>query len=886
VSSATEASVIQKVGDLSGTMTGIQTTGDVHVENLLQLQITSFSSEPSIKEIPLDTNPYVSLYPYTARNAPLFRGRDSEIKTVVDILRSQSVLVLYGRAGVGKTSLLAAGVVPALGAEATNFAIQIQDYKDPAAMILAALAEADKSLGLDSHEHNNLPILLERIIAKRGSVVLILDQFELLFEPTIEPKRRIELIEDVAAAINAHAARLRVIISVRGDSLEKLGELEQSFEKLFQGAFQLHPMSRQQAQQAIEVPKLVEYEPDLVETQLLPDLDALTEDDPGYIHPQYLQIVCSELYQKTNSEHRVKYVTSKVYARDLKGADGIMASFLRRMIQQHVKEKQQDFACQLLSVMASPGAVHWMKASEFDLKRLRETQAEAILDDLVRAKLLIRNDDGGKTYSLVSQFVAREFRRISGTGEQVEQRYNAEDELERIWRAWLALERYASLDQLQYLAESGGHLRPRSVKTLLLLRSATELDADTSIWLGRFRGDGARATESLHEGKRLIEQLESNGNAKGSQISTATLLNAKRLLGFAESELTDGPSLADASSCGPVAKSAVTATSSAARQTCALALAAAGADFATSRLKAALRDIVKGSGRRVARRSELFGTLADADPNIARLNSELPLLQRTLIWRWRARRRVSRDGRRLAWLTLGGALGAGIGVGLWRAISAVPVLLSPGQEFGIYFFFAGTLGGAAAYGTALGETLDFRRAATASKSWRSPLIGIVLGSCFFGFTHFVLAILNGLPVQSGASYIVVLMGFVLGLGLSVSVILQVSFSHAAARVIRLIASLVIAAGTFIFVSEFFLRMREEKSDELETLITRGVSYFEFVIGIPQGSRPPWWLDLIKPLSLKAHAITTVHTAIIGMSMFAGMLVGLKWAKRRHNKKRR
>src|SRR6185295_4447863 len=135
-------------------------------------------------------------------------------------------------------------------------------------------------------------------------------------------------------------------------------------------------------------------------------------------------------------------------------------------------------------------------------------------------------------------------------------------------------------------------------------------------------------------GRRLIKQLETNGAVSGDQrIGRAMLANAKRLLGFAEQDLAEGlnnsqpPKEDGGSSFGAVAKTAVSAASPSIRQTCAIALAAVEPALAASRLKAALRK-VEGSRRRRLLRSELFGSLADADPEVAKLNSELPLLQR------------------------------------------------------------------------------------------------------------------------------------------------------------------------------------------------------------------------------------------------------------------
>jgi putative ribosome biogenesis GTPase RsgA len=61
-------------------------------------------------------SPYVGLDPYSAEDAPFFFGRERERQVIVANLRAARVTLLYGPSGVGKSSVLNAGVVPALDA--------------------------------------------------------------------------------------------------------------------------------------------------------------------------------------------------------------------------------------------------------------------------------------------------------------------------------------------------------------------------------------------------------------------------------------------------------------------------------------------------------------------------------------------------------------------------------------------------------------------------------------------------------------------------------------------------------------------------------------------------------------------------------------------------
>jgi len=63
------------------------------------------------------SNPYVGLRPYCEADREYFAGRESDIRIIGANLAVSRLTVFYGPSGVGKTSLLQAGVVPAMAAK-------------------------------------------------------------------------------------------------------------------------------------------------------------------------------------------------------------------------------------------------------------------------------------------------------------------------------------------------------------------------------------------------------------------------------------------------------------------------------------------------------------------------------------------------------------------------------------------------------------------------------------------------------------------------------------------------------------------------------------------------------------------------------------------------
>ncbi|MGO9797398.1 MAG: hypothetical protein ACLPLZ_14980, partial [Terracidiphilus sp.] len=57
-------------------------------------------------------NPWPGLAPYTEQQHDLFFGRELEIEEILRLIQRDTLTVLFGRSGSGKSSLLHAGVFP------------------------------------------------------------------------------------------------------------------------------------------------------------------------------------------------------------------------------------------------------------------------------------------------------------------------------------------------------------------------------------------------------------------------------------------------------------------------------------------------------------------------------------------------------------------------------------------------------------------------------------------------------------------------------------------------------------------------------------------------------------------------------------------------------
>jgi hypothetical protein len=851
-----------------------------------------------------DTSPYMSLYPYTGRDAALFFGRDRQVEDVCKLLRERGrrFLVVYGHTGVGKTSLIAAGVGPAL-ARKKALAFRLQDYQNPEHTLGVGLqAEAvshDLSLVGEDGKLPPLPLLLRSAAEKmKRLIVLVLDQFELMFEPSVTKERREAFVRLLVESVrDTDESQLRIVFVARTDVLHRVGELEKSLPRILSCPYQLFPLRRKkddeeaesEAEQAVLKPlnaveSVIGFDLNFVRKRLLPDLDEMTPSDPGYILPSHLQVVCEGLYRAARPEGRVKRVDEAVYDK-LGGADAILAEFFRERLRTGLSEESRRLAPQLLAIMAaSTDLWGWMKPADFGLRDVPPEEIAAVLNDLIRADILLRayDPEGNPRWAFVNEIVPREVRLLAGTGEQVRDRFNAGDELDRVWNTWVSLKKFATQEQLRYLTTSGGHLKPRAVKTLLLLRSAAERNEPTGHWVMRLRGTGAD-----EEGRNLIRQLEMPEAVPATEAaSVTTLMRARELLGIDEEKMPSGTNSdgADDATRPKLLKVSDGAfyrhSQPSARQTCALALDAVDPSFAAGKLEDAFRK-AGGGWRELKYYAEARGALADADAELP--TTGLPPTARVLARLWRARREDAREGKRVRKLTVGGAVGGGLGLGAMYVLTTTPGtdFASPLVNFVAGSFFGGILGAALSFGRALAKPLLVGGASRGpggapSALWDVAALGVALGTLCFGIAHMILKL--SVLFNYEASFVVPysLLSFVAGLGVCAALAFAPRprrLANAQVWALRL----TLASAAFVLVAFIIQSAWDVKEASLR--LSRSVENATDMINDTEGGglSSLSWVSIFKLFSNSPSTLALLDAALGGAAFVIGMRAGLSRA---------
>jgi putative ribosome biogenesis GTPase RsgA len=78
-----------------------------------KLEMANYIRHTDAKKMSM-VNPYPGLRPYSTRDSQMYFGRSGEVEDVVNHLLKNRFVAITGEPGRGKTSLVNAGIIPAL----------------------------------------------------------------------------------------------------------------------------------------------------------------------------------------------------------------------------------------------------------------------------------------------------------------------------------------------------------------------------------------------------------------------------------------------------------------------------------------------------------------------------------------------------------------------------------------------------------------------------------------------------------------------------------------------------------------------------------------------------------------------------------------------------
>jgi WD40 repeat protein/DNA-binding SARP family transcriptional activator len=187
---------------------------------------------------PAEDCPYLGLQTFEESHASLFFGREADVSRLLDRLGDTRFLAVLGPSGSGKSSLVRAGLVPALrrGALAGSDTWALRVLRPGAVPIKALVRElAELDPGLDQAE------AAERLMRDAGALhdtveaalrggqaaermLIVVDQLEEVFTLCDEGEPREAFLSALAAAAAAPSGHTMVIVALRADFYPRLAD--------------------------------------------------------------------------------------------------------------------------------------------------------------------------------------------------------------------------------------------------------------------------------------------------------------------------------------------------------------------------------------------------------------------------------------------------------------------------------------------------------------------------------------------------------------------------------------------------------------------------------------------------------------------------------------
>ncbi len=250
--------------------------------------------------------PYVGLEPFREDEAPTFFGRDERTRDLVEAVRTRTFVFVTGASGSGKSSLVLAGLLPALHADAIPGSAQwvivptVLPGSDPLTNLAQQLAAAlpGTSAAALRDELRADPSRLRAILDAHAATpcLVVVDQFEEVFTlktPETESDAN-TFVTALIALADSPSCPHRVVATFRKDREGDLAASARLQQIYFDRPFIVSSMLPEQLRAAIERPAAqagLVIEPDVVETLV----NTFTADETGLPLLQYCLV---ELWQR------------------------------------------------------------------------------------------------------------------------------------------------------------------------------------------------------------------------------------------------------------------------------------------------------------------------------------------------------------------------------------------------------------------------------------------------------------------------------------------------------------------------------------------------------------------------------------------------------------
>ncbi len=411
--------------------------------NQLLEAVGGFRAEGPSPIEPTGECPFRGLEVFREQDHHLFFGREALSQRIVEYLEANRFIAVLGPSGSGKSSVVQAGVIPALRGRDSALAL-FNPSKTPLEELAYALDKLLQSHGQPSAG----PQLLERLrgsieslhgIAKeiaaacgKKRLCLVIDQFEEIFT-LAGAEEAATFAASLCHAVDRPAGNLDILLTMRSDFLGKCVLYPDLNDLVMDHALQTKPMNRKELRRAIEEPARLaglSLETGLLE-RLLNDVSGSAGELP------LLEHALLELYERRQGG----MLTRGAYDQ-IGGIAGALAKRAETEYSALSPDDQQTLRKMFVLCLVQPGKGAEntrRRANMEELRRIGGRQTDNLLSRWTRSRLLTGTRDAARNlelFDVAHEALIRNWHRIDEWMAEDRETSRRMDQLRRRAEGW------------------------------------------------------------------------------------------------------------------------------------------------------------------------------------------------------------------------------------------------------------------------------------------------------------------------------------------------------------------------------------------------------------------------------------------------------------------
>ena len=377
-----------------------------------------------------DQHPWLGLNAYTEESQAYFFGRNTAINELFTRVRENRLTTLFGQSGLGKTSLLGAGLLPKLKVEGYRpQLIRLNFSEDAPSLVDQTRLALCKALGVESLKPDaTLWEILHHLDSRpkdllQSPPVLVFDQFEEIF--TLSASRQAEVVawftqiadlvenrppaflqkqfrsdRQQASKFDTTVTPVRIVLALREDYLSHLERWKSVMPSLMRNRMALHLLSGPEALEAAVCPgkkgshPIVSEEVGMQIVRKVARRPDNTPMDEIEAVPPFLSLLCEQLNaaRLKNSPQSAEISSGLVTTL----GDDILSNYYEESFANHPAALRHFVEDQLVSSSGHRNTLP-LEDAEIELKTVGVQNALQAINALISRRLLAAEERNGIT---------------------------------------------------------------------------------------------------------------------------------------------------------------------------------------------------------------------------------------------------------------------------------------------------------------------------------------------------------------------------------------------------------------------------------------------------------------------------------------------------------